>query len=182
MSNLKKEKLIILGKSGSGKDYLMRKLVEKGLKPCLKLTTRPPRKFEQQGITYNFVAESEFISCIDNKELLCYQTFQVTPLNKSPETWYYGITQEEFEKSQVFIMTPGEFENITPEQRKGCFVVYLDIDRKIRESRLFKREDNNDSIIRRLDADEEDFKNLNDYDLKIRDPEFTAEDVYDLMD
>jgi guanylate kinase len=79
-------------------------------------------------------------------------------------------------------MTPGEFKNITAEQRKGCFVVYLDIDRSVRESRLFKREDKNDSIKRRLDADEEDFKELNDYDLKVRDPEFTADDVYDLMD
>jgi len=79
-------------------------------------------------------------------------------------------------------MTPGEFQNITPEQRKNCFVVYLDIERSVRESRLFRRQDKNDSIVRRLDADEEDFKDLNDYDLKVRDPEFTAEDVYDLMD
>ena len=182
MSNLKKEKLIILGKSGSGKDYLMRKLVEKGLKPCLKWTTRPARKYEQQGITYNFVSDNEFVTSINENQFLCYQKFEVTPEGKSIETWYYGITQKEFEESQVFIMTPGEFENITPEQRKGCFVVYLDIDREVRESRLFKRQDKNDSIKRRLDADEEDFKSLNDYDLKVRDPEFTAEDVYDLMD
>lgn len=178
----KREKVIILGKSGSGKDFLMRKLVEKGLKPCLKWTTRPPRKFEQQGITYNFVNQSDFLESINENKFLAYQKFEVTPEGKDPETWYYGITQEEFEQSQVFIMTPGEFRNLTPEQRKGSFVVYLDIDRKVRESRLFKREDKNDSIKRRLDADEEDFRSLNDYDLKIRDPEFTAEDVYDLMD
>jgi guanylate kinase len=79
-------------------------------------------------------------------------------------------------------MTPGEFENINAEVRKGCFVVYLDIDRSIRESRLFKRQDKNDSITRRLDADEIDFKDFKDYDLRITDPEFTADDVYDLMD
>ncbi len=79
-------------------------------------------------------------------------------------------------------MTPGEFKNITTEQRKNCFVVYLDIDRSVRESRLFKREDKNDSIKRRLDADELDFQSFTDYDLKIRDHEFTADDVYDLMD
>ena len=43
-------------------------------------------------------------------------------------------------------------------------------------------QDINDSIKRRLDADEQDFKDFNDYDLKVRDPEFTVEDVYDLMD
>jgi guanylate kinase len=79
-------------------------------------------------------------------------------------------------------MTPGEFYSIDEDNRKKCFVVYLDIYRSVRESRLFKREDRNDSIIRRLEADDIDFQSYNDYDLKITDPEFTADDVYDLMD
>lgn len=79
-------------------------------------------------------------------------------------------------------MTPGDFLNIDSETRKNCFVVYLDIPRKTRESRLFKRQDKNDSIKRRLDADDLDFKDFSDYDLKITDPDFTADDVYDLMD
>lgn len=182
MDKSKSEKLIILGKSGSGKDYLLRKLVEKGLKPCLKWTTRPARKFEKQGVNYNFVSDSKFVQSINENKFLAYQEFQVTPEGKSPEKWYYGITEEEFNNSQVLIMTPGEFKNITAEQRKRCFVVYLDIDRDVREKRLSKREDKNDSIKRRLDADEIDFKELSDYDLKVRDPEFTADDVYDLMD
>lgn len=182
MDKSKTEKVLILGKSGSGKDFLMRKLVEKGLKPCLKWTTRPARKFEKQGVNYNFVSDDEFTTAINENKFLAYQEFLVTPEGKSPEKWYYGITQDDFNNSQVLIMTPAEFKEVSPEQRKKCFVVYLDIDRDVRESRLFKRDDKNDSIKRRLDADEEDFKDLNDYDLKIRDPEFTAEDVYDLMD
>ncbi len=178
----KTEKVIIIGKSGSGKDFLMRKLVEKGLKGCLKMTSRPPRKHEKHLVTYYFTNESVFLDKVKNDEFLCYQKFEVTPENRSPEVWYYGITKEEFQNSQVFIMTPGEFTNITPEIRKGCFVVYLDIPRYVRESRLLRREDRNDSIIRRLDADEIDFQNFNDYDLRITDPDFTADDVYDLMD
>ena len=110
MDKSKKEKLIILGKSGAGKDFLMRKLVEKGLKPCLKWTTRPPRKFEQHGITYNFVDNSHFLKSINENSFLSYQTFEVTPEKSSPETWYYGITKEEFTNSQLFIMTPEEFK------------------------------------------------------------------------
>ena len=181
MSKPKKEKLIILAKSGGGKDFLMRKLVEKGLIPCLKWTTRPPRKFEQQGITYNFVNESLFTESISNNEFLAYQTFEVTPDGKDSETWYYGVTNEEFQRAQVFIMTPGEFSNINTELRKVCFVVYLDIDRSVRESRLLGRQDKNDSITRRLDADDIDFQSYNDYDLKITDPEFSDADIYDLM-
>ena len=178
----KSEKIILLGKSGSGKDYLMRKLVEKDLKGCVKMTTRPQRKNETQGITYNFINDNQFTELIKENKFLAYQTFNVTPEDKDPETWYYGVTLEEFNESQVFIMTPEEFKCIQPEERKGCFVVYLDIPRDIRESRLFRRKDKNDSIKRRLEADDNDFKEFSDYDLKITDPDFTAEDVYDLMD
>ena len=178
----KHEKLIILGKSGSGKDFLMRKIVKKDLIGCLKMTTRPQRKHEVQFVTYNFVADWTFKEKIENDEFLCYQTFNVTPEGKEPETWYYGITKEEFERAQVFIMTPGEFKCIDSETRKNCFVVYLDIDREIREDRILGRNDKNDSVQRRLDADEEDFKGFGDYDLRVTDPDFTAEDVYDLMD
>jgi guanylate kinase len=178
----KLEKTILLGKSGSGKDYLMRKLVERGLKGCLKWTTRPRRKHEKQGITYNFVSDDQFKESINENKFLTYQTFYVTPEDRKPETWYYGITLEEFNESQVFIMTPGEFSNITPEIRKGCFVVYLDIDRRVRESRLLGRQDKNDSITRRLDSDDIDFQEYKDYDLRITDPEFSSDDVYSLID
>jgi len=178
----KHEKLILLGKSGSGKDYLMRKLVDKGLKAALKWTTRPARKNETQGITYNFVENDYFLKSINENKFLNYQKYTVTPEGKSEETWYYGITNEEFESSQVFIMTPAEFSAIDKKWRKELFVVYLDIPRDVRESRLFKRNDKNDSIKRRMDADDVDFENFRDWDLRITDPDFTADDVYDLMD
>jgi len=178
---MKHEKCIIIGPSGSGKDFLMRKLVEKGLVAGLKTTTRPQRKFEQQGITYDFISTEKFTNLINENKFFAYQEFIVTPENSDPEKWYYGLTKEEFEKGQVFIMTPGEYSNLLKEDRKRCFVVYLDIDRGIRESRLFKRKDKNDSISRRLDSDDIDFKGLSDYDLRITDPEFTADEVYELM-
>ena len=178
----KTEKIIITGSSGSGKDWLMRQLEKEGLKVSVKTTTRPQRKNEVQSVTYNFINDGEFQSLLENNQFICHQSFYVTPEARDPENWHYGISKEEFDKSQVFIMTPGEFTNLTPEIRKGCFVVYLDIDRSVRESRLFRRKDKNDSITRRLDADDVDFSEYNDYDLKITDPEFTSDDVYDLMD
>ncbi len=72
----KKEKVIILGKSGSGKDFLMRKLIQKGLKGCLKCTTRPQRKNEIQGVTYNFIDLITFQNSIVLNEFLCYQKFE----------------------------------------------------------------------------------------------------------
>ena len=90
----KTEKLLIIGPSGSGKDYLTRKLVQMGLRPCIKWTTRPMRKFEKQGVTYNFVNESQFTESIDKSEFLAYQIFNVTPEDRDPETCYYGNTNE----------------------------------------------------------------------------------------
>jgi len=182
----KTEKVVLLGKSGSGKDYLMRKLVEKDMLGCIKTTTRPQRKHEIQWVTYEFVADWTFKERIENDEFLCYQTFNVTPLNKDPETWYYGITKEEFERAQVFIMTPAEFYSIKldDELRKKLFVVYIDIERSVREGRVIKRADQNDSVKRRMDADDIDFSEFDktgDYDLRIGDPEFNADDIYDLM-
>lgn len=180
--SLKKEKCIIVGKSGSGKDYLMRKLVEKELKGFLKITTRPKREKEIQGVNYNFILENEFINLINNDDLLIYEKFEVEPKGKEKETWYYGISKNNFNESQVIIMTPGELSKIDKETRKNCFVVYLDIERKIREQRLLNRNDNNDSIIRRIESDEIDFKDFKDYDLKITYPDFSVDDIYDLMD
>jgi len=184
MSSIKNEKVILLGPGGSGKDFLMRKLTERGLRPGLKTTTRPQRKGEVDGITYEFVTDWTFKERLDNDEFIIHQTFHVTPEGRDPETWYYGLTKEEFNKSQIFIMTPAEFSTLTEEDRKGCFVVYLDIDRDIREKRISGRGDKNDSVKRRLDADEIDFAEFSKsgyYDLRVTDPDFNADDIYDLM-
>lgn len=177
----KNEKMIITGKSGSGKDWLLRQLEKEGLKTSLKTTTRPQRKNEIQFVTYNFINDDEFQSLLTNEKFICYQSFSVTPEGRGPEIWYYGLTNEEFNLSQVVIMTPGEIEQIDKETRKDCFIVYLDIDREIREKRISGRNDNNDSVKRRLDADEIDFKNFNDYDLRITDPEFEVDMILSLM-
>jgi guanylate kinase len=178
----KKEKVIILGKSGSGKDFLLRRLGEKAMKPCLKTTTRPKRKFEEQGVNYLFVSNDEFQAKISNNEFLVYESFLVTPENSEQQTWFYGITNEQFELCNVAIMTPNELSKINKDQRKGCFIVYLDISREVREKRILKREDKNDSIKRRLDNDEIDFQGFSDYDLRITDPDFSADEVYDLTE
>ncbi len=178
---MKTEKLIIIAPSGAGKNFLMNKMVEKGLKAGIKCTTRPIRKFEKQGIDYNYINNEEFSELINENKMMVHQSFLVTPENAPAETWYYGLTNEEFNNSQVFIMTPKELSELTPEQRKESFVVYLNIDRAIRQKRLYKRDDKNDSINRRLDSDDIDFDVEIDYDLMINDHEFTIDDIYDLM-
>ena len=173
----KREKLIVTGGSGGGKDYLLRQLEKEGLITSVKVTTRPQRLHEIEGKTYYFKSLDEFNSLLESNQFIVNQEF----FNDKKELWKYGVLKEDFNKSQAFIMTPGEIAQIDTETRKGCFVVYLDIDRKIRESRILGRNDNNDSVTRRLDADEIDFKDFKDFDLKLTDPEFEVDLVIGLM-
>jgi guanylate kinase len=181
-SKEKKEKCIILGPSGSGKDFLLRQLVEMGLRPLVKYTTRPPRKLEKNKVDYYFIDDKTFKDSIDKGEFITYQSFNVTPVGRDPEVWYYGIKQEDFDICQVVILTPFEWEQLPKEDRKKLFVVLLDIPQNIRESRIANRNDDNDSVRRRIEADRIDFEGFKDYDLCIRDYEFEAKMVYDLME
>lgn len=171
------DKIIIIGQTGSGKSYLINELIKQGLKTCLKCTTRPQRLNEIQGITYDFIDNSEFEKRINDNKFLAYDIFNI-----KSQIWYYGLTTEEFNNSQIIMLTPNELSYLNSDQRKNCFVIYLDIDRDIRESRLIKRNDKNDSIKRRLDSDEIDFKNYTDYDMRITNDKFTITDVYDICE
>ena len=172
----KQERLIICGKSGAGKDHLLRGLIKKGLKYNPKITTRPKRKFENQGIEYCFVNNDEFNILLESGKLKTYQHFLI---NESD--WYYAISSDNFENNHLFIMTPHEISTLSSEDRKKCFIVYLDIEESIRRERISRRDDNNDSVDRRIESDKRDFEGFGDYDLKITDPSFEIDMVYDLM-
>jgi guanylate kinase len=131
------------------------------------------REGEKNGVDYNFLSNSEFEKLLNAGEIKVYQTFLI-----NGNTWYYGITKENYDNNNVFIMTPAEFSILTEEERKGCFVIYIDIDEVTRRIRLQSRNDNNDSIERRIAADKEDFKNFKDYDLRLTDSEFEVEMVH----
>ena len=148
-----------------------------GYSPFLKWTTRPMRKFEKQGVEYNFVTEDKFINAMDDKSFLVYQKFDVTSVDNIHSTWYYGITMEEFKYKELFIMTPGEVNDIDESLLNDSFIIYLDIDRDVREDRIRKREDGNDSIKRRLDSDDKDFSNFSKYNIRITDHNFKVEEI-----
>jgi len=173
---MKTEKVILVGPSGSGKDFLLRGLLKKNLNYSPKFTTRPKRKFETDGLEYNFISNEDFSNLKSEDKIKTSQKFLIVE-----NVWYYGVTKENFDKNQLFIMTPHEISQLSEEDLKRCFVVYLDIDLDIRKKRLIKREDQNDSIERRLNADAIDFQNYNYYDLKVTDPDFDSDSIYDLM-
>lgn len=172
---MKNEKICIMGCSGSGKDFLLKGLIEMGEKYSPKITTRPIREGEYNGVDYIYLNNRQFEELQESNQIKVQQKFTINGNN-----WWYGITIENYINNNLFIMTPYELSQLSQEDRKGCFVVYLDIDEETRRNRLENRYDNNDSINRRINSDFEDFKNFVDYDLKISDPEFEIDMVWDL--
>ena len=89
--------------------------------------------------------------------------------------WLYGTSVNQWaqkDNESVFIMTPTAISCISPEDRKECFIIYTDIHIDIRRKRLENRLMPGDSLERRIQADEKDFENFRDYDLRITNPEF----------
>jgi len=176
MKSEKTEKMIITGPSGSGKDYLRKELIKLGLRYSPKFTTRPKRVDENSGIDYDFIDYNLYSELFKNQKIKTSQTFVINGVN-----WYYGVTKENWDNNQLFIMTPEEISQLSEDELKGCFVVYLNIDEQTRYERILERNDSNDSISRRIASDNEDFKNFKKYDLSITDSEFEPEWIYDLM-
>lgn len=148
-------------------------MIELGLNKSITYTTRPKREGEVDGDVYHFISNEKFNEMIENDEFYEYDVF----LND----WYYGSTKEDWGNCNLFIKTVSGVNSIREEDRKDCFVVYLDIDEGIRYERLMERNDNNDSSERRIQSDKKDFNSFDNFDLRIRDEKFSPKMVYDLM-
>lgn len=156
-------KLILVGKAASGKDHLKQKLQKKGFKIGVSHTTRPPRPNEQDAIDYHFISESEFKEMIDQGKFIEYMEFN---------DWHYGQTEEDFNGADIMIMSKDGLDMLPEQYRSQCAVVYLDIDRMTRIERLNYRNDVNDSIMRRMNTDDEQFKDFRDFDIRITNADF----------
>ena len=154
-----KTRIILVGKGGSGKDYI-RKIFERfGFKYCKSYTTRPIRKDEENGKDYIFIEEKDIPKEEDLYESVYFNN------------WFYGTPIKEFEKSNLFIMTPKGISSIKKEDREKFLIIYIESDDNIRRKRLSLRKDADD-VDRRIYADEIDFK---DYDYLINNSEAALE-------
>ena len=166
-------RIILVGKGAAGKDHAREILTGMGLTYDPSYTTRPPRENEKDGLDYNFITEEDF----KGMDLL-NEWYETVRFNN----WLYGTTNVQFYAgSDIFIMTPHGVSLIKPEDRVKSLVVYFDIDATIRGARMLERKGNADSIHRRLSADEKDFKDFTDFDIKVTNPSYTSSDIYDLI-
>ncbi len=157
------KRIVLVARAASGKDFLRNKFEARGFKSSISITTRPPRPGEVDGKNYIFITESKAEQMIENNEFYEYVRFN---------TWLYGTTKRQFMEDDVFIMTPAGVSKISPEDRKSCFIIYLDIPEDTRKLRLLQRSMPGDTVDRRIAADEEDFRNFKDYDMRVTNPDF----------
>ena len=81
---------IFMGKSASGKDYLLKKLVAEGkFQNVVSFTTRPMREGEVDGIDYHFVSEEEFKTLDKAGKFLEKRRYSVM-INEKPSVWWYA--------------------------------------------------------------------------------------------
>lgn len=147
--------LVIMGKSASGKDTVINKLVKDyDYKRLVRYTTRPMRKDEKQDITYHFISEDEFIGKIKDDFFLEYEKHLT-----DKGIWYYGSAKEDYgtDDKLVIILTP---EGVQPLKSKGInpTVIYLYSNQATIKDRLAKRGDSKDETERRMKADNTDFR------------------------
>lgn len=160
-------RIIIVGKGGSGKDYLVRLLKERDLIYSVSHTSRPSREGEFNGVDYYFISYEEAMKMVDQKEFYEWVEFN---------TWFYGTSLDEFYRANLFIMTPSGIAKLKPEDRKESLIIFIDIDEDTLRKRLTGRNDA-DKAERRIDADRKDFKTFSDFDHIIKNPNFTIAEV-----
>ena len=157
------KRIILVGKAASGKDHLRKKYESRGFKYAVSYTTRPPREDEVNGKDYFFITDEESTKMIESNMFYEHVYFN---------GWLYGTTVNQFFTDDLFIMTPAGISHIKPEDRANSFIIYIDIYMFIRKQRLVNRMMPGDSLTRRIEADELDFMDFNDYDLRITNEDF----------
>lgn len=120
------EKILICGRSGSGKDTFAKLLKQFGLKDVCSYTTRPRR--DGEGDTHIFIDESE-VKNYPNK-------IAITEING----YTYFATKEQLEEADYYIIDPNGIEYLHSHYPDIKYrIVYIYADRNIRKKRAIVR-------------------------------------------
>lgn len=172
------ERVILVGRGGSGKDFLRLAFEKKGFPFQISYTTRPPRLGEKDGQDYYFLSHEQFNQMKDRDEFFECVTFANNQ---------YGTTKKQFYSRtnplSVFIMSPKGLKALSCEDRKTSYVIFLDPDdTKLIEERLRKRPGITEQGVKdRLKEDSEQFDPfvVGPPGLRITNPWFDPNEVID---
>lgn len=155
---MNKIKIIALfGKSGAGKDFIQKKLMEMyDFHKVVSCTTRPKRDYEKEGKDYFFVDNIEFSKKVLNGDMLEATCFR---------EWFYGTPIQGLDENKinVGVFNIEGIETLSEDSRIEVYPVYITATDKVRLIRQLEREHTPDcaEICRRFQTDEKDFAFIN---------------------
>lgn len=139
---MNKQITILVGQSASGKDAILRKLVDDyGYLPIISVTSRPIRVNEKDGVDYLFESKETFLKLIKNNRLIEYRTYN-TLVNGVRDVWYYGLIKHilnDNNKYVVILDIKGTKDFISYYGKDKCEVIYVDCPSEVRKERAMKR-------------------------------------------
>lgn len=149
--------IALIGESGSGKDTILKRLVEDDstFHEIVSCTSRQPREKEIDGVNYHFLSTEEFANKILAGDMLEYTIFN---------NWFYGTSLDSLDKSKinVGVFNPAGIASLLKNDQINLMVYHIEASPKVRMMRQLLREQspNVDEIIRRYTADKKDFESL----------------------
>ena len=149
--------IALVGKAGAGKDCLLREVLSGNIKDydlheIVSYTTREPRQGETDGIDYHFVDKYTFADMVHDGRMLEYTKFN---------NWMYGTALDSLsaEKTNIGVFNPAGIISLMNRPDIDLYVIYITATDKERLIRQLTREEepNVREVLRRYDADEDDF-------------------------
>lgn len=158
--------ITISGKAGAGKDTILQEILKISranstgpqLHEIISCTTRPPREGEVDGKNYYFLTHEEFAQKVSDDRML-----EATIFNN----WCYGTCIDHLREDivNIGVYNPTGVDSLMDDYEVEVYTILIQASDKVRLIRQLNREvdPNVKEILRRYEADEEDF---DDYTLK----------------
>lgn len=144
--------ICILGKSGSGKSTIEKKLESIGYNRIISYTTRKPRSGEVNGREYHFVTEEGFKQLIKKDILMEHAIYSGN---------YYGAPRPVGSINNVIVVETDGFKKIKEIYGDQVTGVYIDVSDELANQRRGIRSDtSNIESNRRKNDDTEKFNNI----------------------
>jgi guanylate kinase len=154
----------LIGKSGSGKDTVFKRLLVESellLSPVVTYTTRPRRDNEQNGVEYNFITQDELMNFKNTGKIIEMRQYDTVK-----GVWYYCTVDDgKIDLSHgdyLTIATLEAFDGLAKRFGTAAVPLYITVEDGERLTRALTRERAQHSpdyyeLCRRFLADREDF-------------------------
>ena len=150
MDNKEHVRILIVGKTGSGKSSLIKKLCERtGLKMLLSYTTRPKRS--ETDTDHTFVTVEEYLRAKENGKVA---------IDAEIAGNYYYATIEQLYEADIYTINPKALERLLTLDLPNIrfVVVYISCPDAIREQRAIKRGDDKHKYRTRDFSERQEFR------------------------